>query len=107
MGDIISRQSDDINLISDVLANSFNVVVKSICYSVLVLVALFFISPVLVAVFFAGLFLLTIASGVLRRKTSALNREYQDQKGKLSQLSEEIFGNIRTVKAFNNESTEI
>ena len=89
------------------LTNSFNVIVKSLVYSLLTLIVLFFISPKLVGVFFAGLLVLTLASGVLRRKTSALNREYQDQKAKLAQLSEEIFGNVRTVKAFHNERAEI
>lgn len=107
MGQIISRQTDDINLISDVLANSFNVIVKSLCYSILVIVILFWISPTLMGIFLAGLFVLSMVSGGLRRKTSMLNREYQEQKGKLAEISEEVFGNIRTVKAFHNESAEI
>lgn len=107
VGDIIGRQSDDINLISEVLANSFNVIVKSIMYSTIVLIILFILCPVLVGIFFVGLFGLTLVSGVLRRKTSDLNKQYQEEKGKLAQMSEEIFSNIRTVKAFHNETNEI
>lgn len=107
VGDLVSRQSEDINLISDVLSNSFNVIVKSISYSLLTLIVLFIISPALVGYFFAGLTVLTLISGGLRGKTSKLNKQYLEEKGKLAQISEEIFGNIRTVKAFHNESAEI
>lgn len=94
-------------MISEVLSNSFNVIVKSLVYSGITMLVLCFISIKLVGVFFAGLFVLSLASGMLRRKTSQLNKEYQDQKAKLTQISEEIFGNIRTVKAFHNEKAEI
>lgn len=107
VGEITSRQTDDINLVSEVLNNSFNTVVKSTVYTLCVLACLLIISPILVAIFVCGLVVLSLASGVLRRKTSQLNHMYQEEKAKLAQISEEVFGNVRTVKAFNSEKSEI
>lgn len=60
-------------LINEVLANSFNTVVKAIIYTLLVLAYLTYISPRLVGILFGGLFLLTMASGILRRVTTKYN----------------------------------
>jgi len=60
-------------LINEVLANSFNTVVKAIIYTILVLAYLIYLSPKLVGILFGGLFLLIIASGVLRRVTTKYN----------------------------------
>jgi len=94
-------------LISDVLSNSFNVIVKALTYTFLVLVFLLVIDYQLVLWFMLGLTVLIIFSGALRGKTSKLNKQYAEEKAKLSQVSEEIFSNIRTVKAFHNEPQEI
>lgn len=56
------------------LSNSFNVIVKSIAYSLLTLIILLFMSPKLVGWFVAGLTVLTLFSGALRGKTSKLNK---------------------------------
>jgi len=66
----VGRQNNDVQLINEVLSNSFNVMVKSLAYIILALVILFLISAKLVLVLFAGLFILSLFSGVLRRQTS-------------------------------------
>ena len=54
-----------------------------------------------------GLSILCVFSGGLRRVTSSYNNQYLLEKEKLAQISEEVFTNIRTVKAFHNDENEI
>lgn len=70
----MGRQTEDINLISEVLSDSFNVIVKSLCYTLFTFAILFVISPQLVLVFFSGLFVLSIVAGGLRRVTTKLDK---------------------------------
>jgi len=81
--------------------------VKSLCYVILCLSYLIYLNAKLVGILFIGLAILTIVSGGLRRVTSKLNEEYLAEKAKLAQISEEVFSNIRTVKAFQNDAEEI
>lgn len=104
---IVGRQNNDINLINEVLSNSFNIVIRSLAYSVMAIIILLVISPPLVGILFVGLSVLCIFSGGLRRVTSSYNQQYLKEKEKLAQISEEVFTNIRTVKAFHNDATEI
>jgi ABC-type bacteriocin/lantibiotic exporter with double-glycine peptidase domain len=76
--------------------------VKSLMYVILCLAYLFFLNARLVGVLLGGFAILTILSGGLRRVTSKLNNDYQAEKAKLAHISEEVFNNIRTVKAFHN-----
>lgn len=94
-------------MINEVLSNSFNTMVKSLCYICLCLAYLFYLNAKLVGILFAGLALLTIISGGLRRVTAKLNEQYLAEKAKLAHISEEVFSNIRTVKAFHNDAVEI
>ena len=41
---VVGRQNNDISLINEVLSNSFNIVIRSLCYTVLAMVILFVIS---------------------------------------------------------------
>lgn len=107
MGEIIGRQNNDISLINEVLSNSFNIVIRSLCYTVLAMVILFVISAQLVGILLVGLSILCVFSGGLRRVTSSYNNQYLLEKEKLAQISEEVFTNIRTVKAFHNDANEI
>lgn len=81
--------------------------VKSVLFVIFVLAYLIFLDAKLVGVLFAGLAVLCIISGGLRRVTSKLNEQYLAEKSKLNQISEEVFSNIRTVKAFHNDTDEI
>lgn len=68
---------------------------------------LLWLNAKLVGVLFVGLAILSIFAGGFRRITSSLNLQYLQQKAKLTQISEEVFNNIRTVKVFNSEHEEI
>lgn len=104
---IVGRQNNDVSLINEVLANSFNTMVKSISYIFLCLAYLLWLNAKLVGILFAGLAFMSIVSGGLRRVTSKLNDQYLAEKAKLAHISEEVFSNIRTVKAFHNDNNEI
>ena len=81
--------------------------VKSVLFVIFVLAYLIFLDAKLFCMLFAGLAVLCIISGGLRRVTSKLNEQYLAEKSKLNQISEEVFSNIRTVKAFHNDADEI
>jgi len=65
------------------------------------------ISPTLTAVTFAGIIPLVLFSTFYQKWMRTLQRLIQNEKGKMNTVAEESFSNIRTVKAFSNEDTEI
>lgn len=71
---LVGRQNNDINLINEVLSNSFNIVIRSLSYTVLATIILLVISPPLVGILAIGLSILCIFSGGLRRVTSTYNQ---------------------------------
>jgi ABC-type bacteriocin/lantibiotic exporter with double-glycine peptidase domain len=81
--------------------------VKSLTYTLIAVSYLLFLNATLVGILFAGLFVLCLFASGFRRITSRLNVLYLQEKAKLAQISEEVFNNIRTVKAFNSEYDEI
>ena len=81
--------------------------VKSVLFVIFVLAYLIVLEAKLVGVLFVGLAVLCIISGGFRRVTSKLNEQYLAEKSKLNHISEEVFSNIRTVKAFHNGADEI
>jgi ABC-type siderophore export system fused ATPase/permease subunit len=81
---LVGRQNDDVNVISDVMKNSFNTTVKAIVYIILCLAYLVYLSPKLIGILLGGLVILSVFSGGLRRQTSQLNKAYLAEKAKLA-----------------------
>ncbi len=81
--------------------------VRGLLFIITVLIILMIISPVLTAVTFAGIIPLVLFSAFYQRWMRTLQRLIQSEKGKMNTVAEESFSNIRTVKAFSNEDTEI
>ena len=104
---LVGRQNSDTQVINDAMNNSFNVVVKALVYSTIIIIYLLILSPKLFGILLGGLITMTFVVGGLRRTTSQLNRQYLEEKSRLIHLSEETFSNIRTVKAFCNTRNEI
>ena len=79
---------------------------KSILFILCVLAIMIYISPPLTGVTFVAIvpiILLAIVFGNMMRK---VQRTIQATKAKMSEVAEESFANIRTVKAFSNEAEE-
>jgi ABC-type bacteriocin/lantibiotic exporter with double-glycine peptidase domain len=79
----VGRQNNDVQLIHEVLSNSFNTIVKSIVYSLVVIGYLLYLSPQLTGLLFAGMSGLTLVGGGLRRVTARLNEQYLQEKSRL------------------------
>ncbi len=81
--------------------------VRGLLFIITVLIILMIISPVLTAVTFSGIIPLVLFSTFYQKWMRTLQRTIQSEKGKMNTVAEESFSNIRTVKAFSNEDTEI
>ena len=80
--------------------------VRGTTFILLTLAILFYFSPVLTGVTFCGIIPVLAFGIVYGRKIKQLTKVIQDDKAKMSNVADESFGNIRTVKAFSNEIEE-
>lgn len=106
-GDLISRLNSDIQVVQDTLGTNVSMFVRGLLFIITVLIILMIISPTLTAVTFAGIIPLVLFSTFYQKWMRTLQRLIQNEKGKMNTVAEESFSNIRTVKAFSNEDTEI
>ena len=81
--------------------------IRSALQCVVVIIILLILSPALTGMTFAGILPLVIFSQFYQKWMRDLQREIQAEKGKMNTLAEESISNVRTVKAFANESEEI
>lgn len=77
--------------------------VRGSVFILCVLVILFLYSPLLTGVTFGGIIPVLIFAAVYGTKMKKMTKQIQDDKAKMSNVADESFGNIRTVKAFSNE----
>ena len=81
--------------------------VRGVMFILIVLCILMVISPALTGMTFAGIIPLIVFSRFYQRWMRTLQRLIQSEKGKMNTVAEESFSNIRTVKAFSNEASEM
>ena len=81
--------------------------VRGLLFIIIVLIIMLVISPALTGMTFAGIIPLVLFSGFYQGWMRKLQRIIQSEKGKMNTVAEESFSNIRTVKAFSNESAEL
>lgn len=67
---------------------------------------LFLYSPVLAGVTLAGIVPVLVFGAIYGNQIKKLTITIQNDKAKMSNVADESFGNIRTVKAFSNELEE-
>jgi len=81
--------------------------VRGSVFIICTLVILFLFSPVLAGVTLAGIVPVLVFAGIYGNAIKKLTKAIQDDKAKMSNVADESFGNIRTVKAFSNEIEEV
>lgn len=106
-GDLVSRLNSDIQVIQDTLGTNFSMFIRGVLQLLIMLLVLLWISPSLTGTTMAGVVPLIIFSTFYQRCMRTLQRTIQTEKGKMNTVAEETFSNIRTVRAFSNEDTEI
>lgn len=102
----MSRINSDIQVIQDCLSTNVSMFVRGTTFILLTLAILFYFSPVLTGATFCGIIPVLAFGIVYGRKVKQLTKVIQDDKAKMSNVADESFGNIRTVKAFSNEIEE-
>ncbi len=80
--------------------------VRTTLFIIGTLAILCWLSLELTGTIFAGIIPILVFGFFYGRKIRTLQKEIQEEKAKLTNVAEESFGNIRTVKAFSNESEE-
>ena len=81
--------------------------VRGSVFIICTLVILFLFSPVLAGVTLAGIIPVLVFAVIYGNAIKKLTKAIQDDKAKMSNVADESFGNIRTVKAFSNEIEEV
>jgi ABC-type multidrug transport system fused ATPase/permease subunit len=71
------------------------------------MVILFVLEPILASAFLVIMVPIVLITIVYGHKIRMLQKDIQSEKAIMSNIAEESFGNIRTVKAFSNEEEEI
>jgi len=105
-GDLISRLQADTAKIENALATQVGMLVKSSLYCTIVLVMFFLISWKM-SLFTLGIMLPTMFFGPIYGKAvRRVRKDLSDRQADASNVAEEAFSNIRTVKAFATEDRE-
>jgi len=106
-GKIMSIMNSDIQVIQDGVGSNFSMQVRAVVTIAVVLVIMVWLSPILTGVTFAGVMVILLVTKFFMGQMTKAQRKIQEAKGQISQVSLESFQNIRTVKAFAAEGTEI
>jgi len=107
-GDLLSRLNSDIQIIQDSLSTNISMFLRGVLFIILVLIIMMLISPELTGVTIACIIpIVLFAVLVFARKMRILTRVQQQAKADMTNIVEESFSNIRTVKAFASEIEEI
>jgi len=106
-GDLISRLNADVQTIQDSLGSTISMFLRAIFFILCVLIIMLVISPELTGMTFAGVIPLVIVTKLQISMMRTLQRKISTYKGKMNNVAEESFSNVRTVKAFANEQAEV
>ncbi len=106
IGDIISRLTNDIEMISNALMNGFRSLFNGLFTIVGVLVAMVSLNLRLSAVVLLTVPLMGIVTAIIGKRIREAFRENQAQVGKLSANIQESVSCIKVIQAFNREHEE-
>ena len=81
--------------------------VRGTTFIICTLIILFIYSPTLAGVTLGGIVPVLVFGGIYGAQIKKLTKQIQNDKAKMSNVADESFGNIRTVKAFSNEIEEL
>ena len=94
-------------VVQETLSNNFSMVSRACLGIIASLVIMLFLSLELTGICFCGIVPLAFFTIFYQRWMRIVQKTIQAAKGKMNNVAEESFSNIRTVKAFNNEDEEI
>ena len=106
-GELLSRMSSDTEVVQMGLSVNFSMLFRAIIFIVISIVILAYISWQLTLITVGGIIPFVCFGACLGIKMRTLSKELQEKKAELGQASEEAISNVRTVKAFACEKTEI
>ncbi len=106
-GDLMSRLTNDMENISNVLATSFSQLISSIVGLIGVLVLIFMLNVPMAVVSLVVMPLTYVLTRAIARRTRRGFREVQQALGELNGIIEETITGERTVKAFVREETVV
>ena len=106
-GDIMNTIINDIENVTDGFLSSFKSIVSGIVtvLSVIIFMVTINVAMALVVIILAPLSLLV--SIYITKKSKKMYKKQVDKLGEISGYSEEMLGNIKVIKAFNNEQSNI
>ena len=103
----MSRLNSDIQVVQDTLGTNLSMFVRSFLFIVTVLILMLVISPPLTGMVFLGILPLTIFGNYYAKWMRKIQGTIQMSKAQMNTVAEESFSNVRTVKAFCSEDSEI
>lgn len=106
-GDLMSRLTNDMENISNILSTSFSQLLSSLISLVGVLIFMFVLDPILALISMIVMPLTFFLTRMIAKRTRAGFRETQKTLGELNGLIEETVTGERTVKAFVREQATI
>ena len=106
-GDIMNTIINDIENVTDGFLSSFKSIVSGVVtvLSVIIFMVTINVAMALVVIVLAPLSLLV--SIYITKKSKKMYKKQVDKLGEISGYSEEMLGNIKVIKAFNNEQSNI
>jgi ATP-binding cassette subfamily B protein len=106
-GDIMSRLTNDVENISNILAASFSQLLSSLLSLVGVIVFMYVLNPILATISLFVMPLTYFTTQAVAKRTRQGFRETQQSLGELNGIIEETITGERTVKAFVREQTTL
>jgi ATP-binding cassette, subfamily B, multidrug efflux pump len=106
-GEVMSRLTNDVENIANILASSFSQLVSSVLSLVGIIVFMFILNPQLAIISLLVMPITFVMTRTIAKHTRAGFRETQKTLGKLNGIIEESITGERTVKAFVREETTL
>ncbi|XP_037367311.1 ATP-binding cassette sub-family B member 10, mitochondrial [Talpa occidentalis] len=106
-GELINRLSSDTALLGRSVTENLSDGLRAVAQASVGISMMFFVSPTLATFVLSVVPPISILAVIYGRYLRKLTKVTQDSLAQASQLAEERFGNIRTVRAFGKEMTEI
>ena len=106
-GDLISRNTSDINLLKNILSNQIAVFIRQVLLVIFSVAAMFYINFELAIVSFIPIPLIFIIMIGYRRKINPIFKKSRKINGELTSLVQENITGMRVVRAFAQEESEI
>jgi ATP-binding cassette, subfamily B, bacterial len=107
VGDVLSRLSNDTQVLEGVVSNAFSWALRNLALMLGALVMLFITSPKLTLLVVVATPLIVSPMLVLGRRVRALSKDTQDQLADAMARSDETIHAVRTVQAYARESHEL